>query len=292
MSDKVTRGAVVVGVDRSPGTHAAVEWAADQAARTRRRLVAVHGTGFPSARPHSLDVLEAERELVEAGRALVDAAVETAVRRHPELTATGLVDVGHPASLLLEHAADAEMLVVGARREGPADHILSSVSLAAARHATCPLVVTRPGRGRDDVASLAPVVLGLDGTAASLDAAAFAFESASLRRASLLVLHGAWDRPPAGHEVSAADQLTQDERLSIGEVIAGLPEKYPDVAFRTERRAGDPARALIDASATAQLVVVGARPLGEAWATILTRSVSTALVQHAECPVAVVRTAV
>jgi nucleotide-binding universal stress UspA family protein len=290
MSDKVTRGAVIVGVDRSPGTGAALAWAADQAALTRRPLVAVHGTGFPSTRPHSLDVLEAEHELLENGRALVAEAVDAACRRQPDLAVSGLVEVGHPATLLLEHAEGAEMLVVGARREGPADHILSSVSLAAARHATCPLVVARPAREPAAGAPPAPVVLGLDGTAASVDAAAFAFESASLRGAELLVLHGTWDRPPAGHP-AAGDQLAEDERLAIGEVVAGLPEKYPDVPFRTVLRAGDPAKALIEESAAAQLVVVGARRLGEAWATILTRSVSTALVQHARCPVAVVRTA-
>ncbi|MGH3365387.1 MAG: universal stress protein, partial [Nocardioidaceae bacterium] len=62
---------------------------------------------------------------------------------------------------------------------------------------------------------------------------------------------------------------------------------YPEVEFREVHRTADPAEALIDASETARLVVVGTRGLSAAKALVL-RSVSTALVEHAHCPVAVV----
>ena len=81
--------------------------------------------------------------------------------------------------------------------------------------------------------------------------------------------------------------MTQDEELAIAETIAGLPEQYPDVEVHEIHRTSDPAEALIDASGTARLVVVGSRNLSAARAIVL-RSVSTALVEHAHCPVAVV----
>ena len=73
------------------------------------------------------------------------------------------------------------------------------------------------------------------------------------------------------------------------ESIAGLPEKYPEVEFHEVHRTADPAEGLIEASETARLVVVGTRRLSAAKALVL-RSVSTSLVEHAHCPVAVVPT--
>lgn len=83
--------------------------------------------------------------------------------------------------------------------------------------------------------------------------------------------------------------MTVEEEVSIAETIAGLPERYPDVELIERHRTTDPAEALIEASETARLVVVGARNLSAAKAMVL-RSVSTALVEHAHCPVAVVHT--
>lgn len=297
-------GAVVVGVDGSEGSSRALEWAAEHAALTRRRLLVVHGTGFVGSRPHAGERVRAERVAVEEGRGLVVAALEAAVRRHPELIAAGTAQAGHPPSVLLEQAESAALLVVGARREDHADHIIASVSLALARHAACPLVVVRPPeRVPEGPPDGAPVVVGVDGTVASVDAAAFAFEYAALVRAPLLVLHGSWHasaiesaagpRPgppdgPPGEPRPGALPDAAEEALSVAEVIAGLPEKYPDVDFEVVHRTADPAETLVEASRQALMVVVGARRLGSAWATILMHSVSTALVEHAHCPVAVV----
>ena len=78
----------------------------------------------------------------------------------------------------------------------------------------------------------------------------------------------------SGHERG----LSEEEEVSIAETIAGLPEQYPDVEFREVHRTADPAEALIDASESAKLVVVGGRKHGAARAFLL-RSVSTALVE-------------
>lgn len=292
MGTSPSLGPVVVGVDGSPSADRAVDWAADYAALTHRRLVAVHGTGFVGVRPSAHDLLEAERVALEAGRIIGDAAVERARRRHPELDVTPLVDVADPPTILLEQSRSAAAVVVGARREEAFKQLFGSVSLGVARHALCPAIVVRPPGHRAPGPMVDHIVLGLDGTATSRDAAAFAFEYAALTGLPLVVVHGSWDRLARGSAVisllteAEARGLTDEEELSIAETVAGLPERYPEVEVREEHHSGDPAVALVEASQTAKLVVVGARGLGAARAVLL-RSVSTALVEHAACPVAV-----
>lgn len=284
-------GPVLVGVNGSPDSDRAVDWASDYAALTNRRLVVVHGTGFVGVRPNAQDLLEAERVALEAGRLIVGAAVERAQERHPGLAAEGAVDIGDPPTVLLERAEHAAVLVVGCRRDEAFKQLFGSVSLGVTRHAPCPVVVVRPPVRED--AGLDRVVLGLDSTEASRDAAAFAFEYAALGNLPLVIVHGAWERLSRGSSVLALLSqgqergLTEEEELSIAETIAGLPEQYPEVDFRDVHRTADPAEALIEASETAKLVVVGARRMGAARAFVM-RSVSTALVEHAHCPVAVV----
>jgi nucleotide-binding universal stress UspA family protein len=286
-------GPVLVGVNGSPDSDRAVDWASDYASMTNRRLVALHGTGFVGVRPNAQDLLEAERVALEAGRLIVGAAVERAVDRHPELSVEGVVDVGDPPTVLLERAETAAMLVVGCRRDEAFKQLFGSVSLGVTRHAPCPVVVARPPLSSGTGSLLDRVVLGLDGTASSRDAADFAFEYASLSGLPLVIVHGAWERLSRGSSVLALLSsgqergLTAEEELSMAESIAGLPEQYPEVDFREIHRTADPAEALIEASETAKLVVVGTRRMGAAKAFVL-RSVSTALVEHAHCPVAVV----
>lgn len=293
MGESVALGPVLVGVSGSPDSDRAVDWAADYATKAGRELLVVHGTGFVGVRPNARDLLEAERVALEAGRLIVDAAVQRAAKQHPDLDVAGTVDVGDPPSVLLERAESAPLLVVGCRRDEAFKRLFGSVSLAVTRHATCPVVVVRGAEHHVPGPLVDRVVLGVDGTSASRDAAGFAFGYAALTGLPLVIVHGSWDRLTRGSSVlgllASGDErgLTEDEELTIAETIAGLPEQYPDVELREGHRTTDPAEALIEASESARLVVVGARSLGAAKA-ILLRSVSTALVEHAHCPVAVV----
>jgi hypothetical protein len=63
---------------------------------------------------------------------------------------------------------------------------------------------------------------------------------------------------------------------------------FPGIDVRTKLVHGHPAQALIDSSAGAELVVVGSRGRG-GFAGMLLGSVSQAVLQHAACPVAVIR---
>ncbi len=75
----------------------------------------------------------------------------------------------------------------------------------------------------------------------------------------------------------------------LAEALGGLGEKYPDVTVHRELVRGRVRHSLIEASADAGLVVVGARGHG-GFTGLLLGSVSQALLHHAHCPVAVVRT--
>jgi nucleotide-binding universal stress UspA family protein len=293
MSTWSALGPVVVGVSGSPDSDRAVQWAADFASATQRRLRVVHAVGGVDVPPSAEELLEAERTAAETGSTVVEAAVQSAVERQPDLAVSGAVGVGDPPGVLLQHAEGAAAVVVGSSRGEARRRLQGSVSLAVARHATCPAVVVRPG---PDVGRLGQrVVLGIDGTAVSRGAAEFAFAYASLTELPLVVLHGSWERLARGSSVLALlsggeeHAPTEEEALSIAETIAGLPENHPDVEFRDVHRSTDPAHALIEASGSARLVVVGSRHLGAA-ASVLQRSVSTAVVEHALCPVAVVHT--
>ena len=294
MGNTAALGPVVVGVNATTASDLAVDWAAEYAALTGRRLLAVHGTGFVGVRPNAQDLLEAELFVLEGGRAIVDAAVERARKEQPSLDASGVAEVGDPPSVLLEHAHDASVVVVGSRRDEAFRRLFGSVSLAVTRHTGCPLVVVRPHRHRAPAPPRNGVVLGVDGTSASRDAAAFAFHYASVHRMPLVVLNASWERLSRGSAAlelltyAQGRELTEEEELSIAETVAGLPEQYPDVEWSETHRTADPAEALIEASESAALVVVGARRIGMPKALLL-RSVSTALVEHAHCPVAVVQ---
>lgn len=75
--------------------------------------------------------------------ALERTVAATLGEQHPtELTTT--VTEGHPAQVLIDLAADAELLVLGSRgRGGLAGAVLGSVSLHCVGHAPCPVVVVR-----------------------------------------------------------------------------------------------------------------------------------------------------
>ncbi|GAB2869662.1 universal stress protein [Streptomyces mayteni] len=88
-------------------------------------------------------------------------------------------------------------------------------------------------------------------------------------------------RPSGTTDAASAARL-------LAQVLAGRCERYPDVTVRQRVADGDPREALIEASGTAQPLVVGARG-GGGFTKPLLDSVSQALVHHALCSVTVVR---
>ncbi|MBC9713906.1 universal stress protein [Streptomyces sp. TRM66268-LWL] len=288
-------GPVVVGVDGSPSSLAAVEVAAREARLRGSGLRLVHAFGWPSG--HVPPGVPPWNPADVGLRVLVDGTLADAERRAqavaPQVDVTRDVVVGEPLTVLEIESRTAELAVVGTRGLGKfAALLLGSTAVHLVTHGRCPVLVVR---GRPDPEG--PVLLAVDGSRGAVGAVEFAFAEASLRGAELLALHvwnicteRAYDHPADPPFASYDEERLRavEERL-LAESLCGLRDKYQDVAVRHRLVRGRIRPSLIEAGGGAQLVVVGARGRG-GFAGLLLGSVSQAVLQHAHCPVAVVRT--
>lgn len=144
--------------------------------------------------------------------------------------------------------------------------------------------------GERDTDAGAPVVVGIDGSPMSEAALAYAYETASAYGSPLVTVH-AW-RPAAEDSrlfpYIDLDAVRDEEVRLLAEQVTGWVEKYPDVPIRSEVVNARPAHALLEHSAHARLLVVGARGRGGMAGSLL-GSTSQALIHRAACPVVVVR---
>jgi nucleotide-binding universal stress UspA family protein len=287
---------IVVGVDGSSPAQAAVGWAAAEAAVQQRPLHVVHGFIWPLVRPRVS--LESPVEglvgggLQAAAEGILDDAATQARSVSPGLEVTTELVVGEAAAAMLARTAGAQMLVLGSRGMGGFLGLLvGSVSVKVASHAPCPVVVVRP---RDDGAgepsgAAGRVVVGVDGSDVSALAVRFAFETAARRGVGLTALR-AWDVPAPVHPslLSFLPKVEEEESQELTHALDGDRRRFPDVDVRTQLVNGHAAQALVRASRSAELVVVGSRGRG-GFTGMLLGSVSQAVLQHAHGPVAVVR---
>lgn len=278
---------VLAGVDGSPQSTAAVHWAAEEAVRRGASLRLVHAWPWLTDGVSSFAEPDDLPDVVQ--RTLAEAA-EDVRGRHPELAVQTDAVLDAPVDGLVAAAADAELLVLGSRgRGGFTGLLLGSVSMAVAGRSGVPVVVVRDSHeGAQDTGE---VVVGVDAHGTEEEVLDFAFRAAALRGARLRAVHG-WDLPPlfgyAGGAVPAGEieQLEALEAKLLSLALAGPREQYPDVEVVEDVRLGD-ARALVEASAGASLVVVGRRNRPVDFGARLGR-VAHAVLHHAEAPVAVV----
>jgi len=293
-----TSQTVVVGVDGSAGSTAALTWAAKLAASRTLELKIVHGLqiaslyyggGLPGAGAGALfDAIQ-----VDGARVLAEAR-RVAQSVDENLVVTTDMPNDPPVPLLIEQSRHARLLVVGRTGAGAfTGMLIGGTASVVVSHAHCPVAVVRGRQATTTIPGAGPVVVGVDGSPNSEQAIAVAFEEASLRGAPLVALH-AWkdvtydDTHGSARILTQPETLKEDEERLLGERLAGWPEKYPDVVVRRELPRARPRHALLEASKTAQLVVVGSHGRG-GFTGMLVGSTSQALVQYADCPVLVVR---
>ncbi|MFE6870390.1 universal stress protein [Kitasatospora sp. NPDC057692] len=271
MSDQV-----LVGVDGSEASLAAVDVAVHEARLRGAGLRIVHAFIWPLMRVPLGPAQDGPPEggLRHQAEGILADARARAEALDPRLEIATELVTGEPLTVLSRWSREAGLVVVGSRGLGRFGALLiGSVAVHLAAHADCPVLIVR---GRPDPAG--PVLAAVDGSGVGAEALGFAFAEASARRAPLTALH------IAHPSTSWPDQ---EERV-LSEALAGWREKYPDVELRSEVVEAHTRPALIEASREAQLLVVGARGRG-GFAGLLLGSTSQAMVQHAHCPVVVVR---
>ena len=287
---------IVVGIDGSPVSKVAVDWAARTAALREVPLKLVHALNppvvmaFPEV-PIPAGYLEWQSE---EGRTLLAAAVTTAeesallIGKGPIAVTTEMV-AGPSVPTLVDESTRAQMVVVGCRgRNALARGLLGSVSIGLVHHAKCPVAIIHDEDPLMPHPSMAPVVVGVDGSPVSERAVEIAFEEASFRGVDLVAVHawsdtGVFEFP--GVDWSAL-QSGAEEILS--ERLAGWQERYPDVLVRRVVVADRPAHQLLEQALSAHLLVVGSHGRG-GFAGMVLGSVSTAVINAARMPVLVAR---
>lgn len=136
-------GRIVVGVDGSVHATKALAWAVEEAGRRGATVRAVHAWRYPyfGTGLDGVPIPESVLQGVEDGaRQTLEQAVDRVP--HAGITVERVLVMGPAAQVLVEAAADAELLVVGSRgRGGFAGLLLGSVSQQCAHHAPCPVVI-------------------------------------------------------------------------------------------------------------------------------------------------------
>lgn len=292
MADLTTQRGVLVGVDGSPASKVAVDWAARDAALRRVPLTLIHVLlpAVVMTLPEVPMPQEFLRWQEEQGRKIISDSItvaEDATRAHPIQIDSAMV-TGSPIGSIAHLSKDAELVVVGCRGHSRLGTILGSVSFGLVQHAQCPVAVIHDEDPLMQDFTHAPVVVGIDGSPASETATAIAFDEASRRGVHLVALHACMNW--VGLDFPAVDWSTAETRGQevLAERLAGWQEKYPEVTIRRVVVADRAAQHLLAESERAQLVVVGSHGWGGFAGTLL-GSVSSAVVQSARMPVIVAR---
>jgi len=137
---------IVVGVDGSDSSKAALRWAIRQAKLTGSSVDAVAAWHYPTAYGWAPATLEATDFETDAKNILTQALAEVS-GLEPDVPVRPLVAEGHAAEVLLHQAKGADLLVVGSRGHGGfTSALLGSVSMYCALHAHCPVLILRDGR--------------------------------------------------------------------------------------------------------------------------------------------------
>lgn len=276
---------VVVGADGSEASTWAIDWAAHEAVMRGLPLKIVHAVVWSMVdAPMEMAAMGMlSEDLRSSGEAIVAQARERATVAAPEAAIeTDMPIVGSPAQALLDAAETAEVLVVGNRGHGGFTGLLAgSTAVQVAAHAPCPVVVVRPDVPRED--PTAPILVGVDGSPEAALGLRFALAEAQLRKAPVRAVYAL----PLNSGDDPDVHLTHAQAILDGS-LADAADLPGSLQVRSEIIRKEPADALIDASRSASMVVVGGRGRG-GFRGLLFGSVSHALIHHAECPVVISR---
>jgi nucleotide-binding universal stress UspA family protein len=275
---------IVVGVDGSDESLAALDWAAHSADLHDARLTIVTtylappdpGIGDPVG-----EVRDAARRAAEAARTRL--GPHDPGGREPRV----VVAPGSAAHELSERSRTCDLVVVGRRGLGTFDRVLlGSTSAALAAAASGAVAVIPAGATTGDPRRIRVGVGGDD----EPDVLGAAFAEASAREAALEVVH-VTSTDPVSSALLEMDPVAASWRRAaqadLADRVARWSEKYPQVTCTIVIRRGDPAAVLLQGLTPDDFVVVGGRRHQRIMGRIL-RSVPDAVLRSAPCPVVVV----
>jgi nucleotide-binding universal stress UspA family protein len=292
---------LVVGVDGSDSSLQAVDWAVDEAARHGLPLRLVYASlweRYEGGRPSFSTDRPAEEVMAEH---IIASCAERAWIRNPEVKVSNEVLPDDAVTALLREGHEAFALVTGSRgRSELTGMLLGSVSLTVAARAVCPVIVVRGGE-QNRQGSFGRVVIGVGDSTEGSAAVRFAFREAEARGCALDAVrvwrcpaHEHVDHPPPDFvrgDPHLADDAARvhEERAStiLTDALRDAVRDHPQVDVHRQAVEGPAHKVLLDASADADLMVVGALRRHGHFGLQLGR-VAHALLHHSECPVAVI----
>jgi nucleotide-binding universal stress UspA family protein len=294
MTSTSQRWRIVVGIDGSDEAIHALSWARDEAVLRDADLHVLHAWMLPVPTSELAAMVPTDTDVFE--QAAEDVVTDALARighvaaDGPRITTTA--ERGHAPTVLLEHGADADLLVVGSRgRGGFTGLLLGSISQQCLHHTQRPRAVIRAGvplPGADDV------VVGVDGSEGSMAALRWAIDEAAVRGARLAVLYATMTTEPVlpeGFGYIPEDERGADDagRRLVDQMVDGALARTTHRPTEIERVAVHEraAPALLTRAEGAGLLVVGSRGRG-GFAGLLLGSVSQHCVHHAPCAVVVV----
>jgi nucleotide-binding universal stress UspA family protein len=292
VNEEVVSRRIVVGVDGSTASQRAAQWAAAEAERRGAALDVVHAwmTPYPLNPP---DFFTDPAPFEAHGAEILGRAMQSLAACRPlSVDPRPVLVREYPSKALVRAAEGAELLAVGSRgRGGFSGLLLGSVSQNCVHHAPCCVAVIPHGWSGNEHGR---IVVGVDESPPSYEALRWAVDEAVRRNARLDVVN-AYNylevvmpmaiAPGIDCEVLEKSSTSLLEQM-LGSVIPVHGPRPPTVELIPVHTSA--ARALLEASIGADLLVVGSRGRGGVRGLLL-GSVSQQCVHHAPCPVVVVR---
>lgn len=275
---------IVVGIDATPASAIGVKYAALEAQRLGAELDIVHATPGYGDIHGDISMIDDET-LASYGQRLLNHAEAVAHSENPDVKVRTHLLSGRAVTTLVSSAERALLLVLGAEHRSFVGRIWTGdiVGGVAAR-AACPVVVVAPEWDTSEKHN--SIVVGLKSMTEAPELLAAGLALAHGSKAELVVIH-AW-KLQSGYDDIIANRVEvggYGRRMTslIEPLINDLRQAYPEVAVRIEVLHTQPALALVDASATADRILL-ARPV-HAGVLHHLGSVTRAVLHEARCPV-------
>jgi nucleotide-binding universal stress UspA family protein len=284
---------VAVGVDELPASLSAVRWAADTAHLHSRSLTIIHvlprtSTGVP------FDVLSPADDLIDATQHLLAEAAAAARARQPGLSVHTRLVQDEPRHGLLTYGNMAAILVLRACAHRQVhDRFLGSTSRHCLTHATTPIALIPPTDEDPQQSRPHRVVVGVDDGPDAATTLRFGLAEAATRGLAVHLVHS-WTEPFQPTAPTMALPLPVEAPMwqavaqrVLDDAITAARRTAPRITITGELAHTKPEPALINASRTAQLMIIG-RHQHHRLIDLLLGSVCDDVIHHTGCPVIVV----